>query len=389
MKRTLALTVMTVLCFGGAASAELCTIDTVPAATLLLPYFEVDLSKPRFQKAEQTIISLQNAEAAPAIAHVTLWTDLSVPTLAFDVVLTGYDVEEINLTELFYTGAIRRLQTEFPPAVGIPGNGFVLGETPSAGLQTRGELIRAHRGESVGPDGPCYGVFTGDNTARGYVTIDNVAEESVIFPNESGYFGPNGVANDTNALWGVVFVTLNKSIQAENLIHIEAAESVSSGSYTFYGRYTGFDGSDGREPLNSTFGARYFTRKEATDLIVWRDSRADQGPFDCSELGRSGWYPLGQTQIVVFNEVEQPLEPFEVDIAPFPAETQKVRIGGGALDVAPYRSGWIYLNLNQDDDVVQSFVWVRQGLRKRAALYSALSYTSACGDAPSPASPID
>ena len=45
MKRlVLILMVACLLALGGQSFAELCTIDAVPAATLLLPYFEVDIS---------------------------------------------------------------------------------------------------------------------------------------------------------------------------------------------------------------------------------------------------------------------------------------------------------------------------------------------------------
>ena len=77
------------------AVAELCTIDAVPAATLLLPYFEVNLKKlDSTQQKESTLFSINNASAAPTIAHVVLWTDMSIPALAFDVFLTGYDVQD-------------------------------------------------------------------------------------------------------------------------------------------------------------------------------------------------------------------------------------------------------------------------------------------------------
>lgn len=49
------------------ATAELCSIDAVPAATLLLPYFEVDLDS---SDGVTTLFSINNAEAAPALAHV-------------------------------------------------------------------------------------------------------------------------------------------------------------------------------------------------------------------------------------------------------------------------------------------------------------------------------
>src|SRR6185295_10714804 len=79
--------------------AEICTIDDVPAATLLLPYFEVDLNS---QNGVQTLFSMNNASASAAVAHVTLWTDQSIPTLDFDVYLTGYDVQTVNLYDIFH-----------------------------------------------------------------------------------------------------------------------------------------------------------------------------------------------------------------------------------------------------------------------------------------------
>ncbi|HXO29718.1 MAG TPA: hypothetical protein VOA80_20365, partial [Thermoanaerobaculia bacterium] len=42
------------------AMAVICTIDAVPAATLLLPYFEVDLNNPN---GLTTLFSINNASA--------------------------------------------------------------------------------------------------------------------------------------------------------------------------------------------------------------------------------------------------------------------------------------------------------------------------------------
>lgn len=50
------------------ARAEIGTIDAVPAATLLLPYFEVDLTNPN---GITTLFSVNNASASAAVAHVT------------------------------------------------------------------------------------------------------------------------------------------------------------------------------------------------------------------------------------------------------------------------------------------------------------------------------
>ena len=86
----------------GPAFGEMCTMDAVPAATLLVPYFEVNLDEcgnPGTQNT--TLFSINNASAAPALAHVTFWTDWSAPTIDFDIFLTGYDIQTINLRDVF------------------------------------------------------------------------------------------------------------------------------------------------------------------------------------------------------------------------------------------------------------------------------------------------
>ncbi|HEX3530076.1 MAG TPA: hypothetical protein VH988_23700, partial [Thermoanaerobaculia bacterium] len=82
----------------GPARAEIGTIDAVPAATLLLPYFEVDLANPN---GITTLFSVNNASATAVVAHVTVWTDESIPTLDFDIYLTGYDVQTLNIRDIF------------------------------------------------------------------------------------------------------------------------------------------------------------------------------------------------------------------------------------------------------------------------------------------------
>ena len=58
-----------------------CDISVAPAATLLLPYFEVELNKPA-TTAQTTLWTITNVSALPQIAHVTIWTDWSFPVLA-------------------------------------------------------------------------------------------------------------------------------------------------------------------------------------------------------------------------------------------------------------------------------------------------------------------
>ncbi|HEV2844885.1 MAG TPA: hypothetical protein VG477_08575, partial [Thermoanaerobaculia bacterium] len=75
-----------------------CRVADQPAATLLIPYFEVDLSD---SSGMTTLVSVNNASMKPSLARVVLWTDWGVPTLAFDLYLTGYDVQTLNLRDLF------------------------------------------------------------------------------------------------------------------------------------------------------------------------------------------------------------------------------------------------------------------------------------------------
>src|SRR5215207_3348959 len=83
--------------------AVICTIDDVPAATLLVPYFEVDLDDPW---GTTTLFTINNASATAVLAHVVLWSDLSVPVLDFNVYLTGYDVQSINLRDIVERGVL-------------------------------------------------------------------------------------------------------------------------------------------------------------------------------------------------------------------------------------------------------------------------------------------
>src|SRR5260221_11662550 len=73
-----------------------CDISTAPAATLLLPDFESETST----RGVDTLFTITNTGYLPQIAHVSLWTDWSVPVLDFNIFLTGYDVQSISLYDV-------------------------------------------------------------------------------------------------------------------------------------------------------------------------------------------------------------------------------------------------------------------------------------------------
>src|SRR3984893_12846406 len=79
-----------------------CDIGVTPAATLLLPYFEVETTS----RSTNTLFTITNTSRFPQIAHVVLWTDWSFPVLDFNIFLTGYDVQPINLYDVIVRGIV-------------------------------------------------------------------------------------------------------------------------------------------------------------------------------------------------------------------------------------------------------------------------------------------
>src|SRR4051794_20467841 len=73
-----------------------CDVTVGPAATLLLPYFEVDLTN----RIQNTLFTITNVTRYAQIAHVTIWTDWSFPVLEFNIYLTGYDVQGISMQQV-------------------------------------------------------------------------------------------------------------------------------------------------------------------------------------------------------------------------------------------------------------------------------------------------
>jgi hypothetical protein len=403
------------------ARAIRCTADEVPAATLLLPYFEVDLGNPA---GISTLLSINNASATAVLAHVVLWSDLSVPVLDFNIYLTGYDVQTISLRDLLtgwmpQTASAGQDPTDtispkgaFSQDINFAScNGLLPPPTPLPP-----DFVDHLRLSLTGKPSPvfgglCAGRDLGDNIARGYITVDTVSSCTLRFPGDPGYFAPGGggEATDQNVLWGDYFYVDNSQNLASGnpMVHIEAGptdtETSTPGQYTFYGRYVNWTAADNREPLSTNFAARFVTGgtfSGGTDLIVWRDSKVNQSPFTCPVAPglRPPWYPLGQEGIVIFDESEHPQvpqtfpvspPPVQTGLIPFPAEAQRTAVGGASLPV-PYNFGWMYLNLNttvaaagnnppEDPSAAQAWVTVEmKALGRFSVGYDAVQLDSAC-----------
>ena len=142
-------------------------------ATLLLPYFEVDLSNP---SGTTTLFSINNASASAAVAHVTLWTDESIPTL-----------ESWQLSAHYEPAAGGRVGGDWYDAYELPDGRLIvlLGDVAGHGIAAAG-------------------------TAPGNAVTQQVADRSLnhrwdIVPAENGYF------KLINANSGLVLGTQNAS----------------------------------------------------------------------------------------------------------------------------------------------------------------------------------
>src|SRR5260370_20254910 len=91
-----------------------CDLSTTPAATLLLPYFEVAIHDV-VNDATNTIFSIINTARTPQIARVTVWTDQGYPVVWFNVFLTGYDVQSVSLYDVLARGAIPQTSSATVP----------------------------------------------------------------------------------------------------------------------------------------------------------------------------------------------------------------------------------------------------------------------------------
>ncbi len=349
-----------------------CRVQSQPAATLLVPFFEVDLGNP---SGESTLFSVNNARAAATLARVVLWTDWGIPTLAFDVYLTGYDVQTLNVRDLLAgrlptTGAGTSPHGELsgPPAEfeGCAASGPSQLAPADVAL-----LAAAHTGRAVPGSSPpqCLGSPRADVArATGYVTVDVVRRCSPVqvgglrnTPADPLYFvhDGQGLASNDNTLWGD-FVRVdpgNNSSEGNSAAHLVAdSDLLTAGIYTFYGRYVGFDGRDNRIPLSSLYSTRFLDGgafSGGTRLIVWRDTRdGEVRPLPCDT--QPGWLPLGANQLIVFDEDENPTE--IAAAAAFPLATQAVALGGTVLPL-PHDFGWLLLDLWHADET-HAQAWV-------------------------------
>ena len=356
----------------GAATTEnnaSCDIGTHPAATLLLPYFEVDVDSPQ-TAALTTLFTVINTSQSPQIARVTLWTDLGYPVTNFNLFLTGYDVQSINLRDVLFRGPVAAWADGSTPASAAGPRSLPNSSNPnfpaSAGPDCANHpqsvpdatLNDIRNAFTIGAISGCgKGIGLVHKNAVGYATIDVVRTCGLSFPTDASYW--NEILYD-NVLTGD-YEIINPHPATGNyasgnpLVHIRA---VSNMPYTFYDRYTPrFNpGIDRRQPLPSAFAARFVqggTGAFNTNLLIWREGITGAAPA-CSDYPKNYGSATVITDVIRFDEHENPTTIGRIctlSCAHFPPlpETSSTPTSSGILP--PLSSsgdtgGWIYLNLD-------------------------------------------
>ncbi|MEA2240342.1 MAG: hypothetical protein QOC81_5066 [Thermoanaerobaculia bacterium] len=357
---------------------DTCDIKIGPAATLLLPYFEVDIYG---NSGQTTLFTVTNVTRYPQIAHVTLWTDRAYPVLTFNLYLTGYDVQTINLADVLLRNVVA------PPAgtssstkaglLSSAGNPNVQSSTDcdaNPGLIPASLMAAVRSALTTGVMGTCATAGNVHLNAIGYATIDVVASCSSRLPNDPLYFS-NDIVFD-NVLIGDYqnlgpqpageLPSGSFDATANPMVHIRAVpEGGSAGAYvftglpyTFYDRYTPATSRtrDRRQPLPSTFAARFIQGGPAsfrTNLNIWREVIIPTNSCSGYEANRYVLVP----EIVRFDEHENAMlwgvsvncaagcGPFQIQL---PAASSTSSLDNDLYPglVTADIAGWFYLNLN-------------------------------------------
>jgi hypothetical protein len=378
-----------------------CDIATLPAATLLLPYFEVDLDD---VAGETTLFTVTNVTNADRIARVTLWTDYAYPVLAFNIYLTGYDVQAINLYDVLQRGLIapdagtgtavtnRGAFSDPNHEIDLTGCARLPGALPPHEVQR----IKAAFRDGFVPEVTipiCNAIGGTHANAIGYATIDVVRTCSSHFPTEPRYWTEdiafdNVLIGDYQQLDG-----RNDFAQSNSMVHIRAIPDAGF-PRTFYSRYqaAGTPRFDARQPLPSTFAARWIEGGSGsfqTSYKIWREGKTDGS---CTDAERENELPfvesvrLDEAENAVGSISRHHLPGIELVLYLPPASRTSVsdtyvfpQLTNGAV------AGWIYLNLHSDAVAGQN--WVVTSMRAEGR-YSGDMDATTLGNGCSPKAPL-
>lgn len=390
-----------------------CDIAVSPSSTLLLPYFSVS------QTGETTLVTVTNVSDVPAVAHFTVWTNLSYPILDFNVFLTGYDVQAISLTDVLINGTVpsTSVSTTLSPTgarslsnlTGNPNRGLTGGDWDGrcgvnqggTGVIPPGLLAQVQAALTGGGYFDCAAgrVSLPTATMVGYITIDVVDNCSQDLPTAAGYF-TNQILHDNQIIGDYIRIDAAGGVSgASPLVHIKSipfggtapptAPVVVNFTKTFYDRYEASANinlphvrthNNRRQPLPSQFAARYIEPGTAlnfnTNFTIWRQGITNVAGTNCTSTGVvSNQMPY--VEFVRFDERENPTTLAGASCVISPCEspsinrlpetsllsiTNTTHIPPDSASTDP--GGWIYMNLaDSAADVVLNYgatqAWVQ------------------------------
>jgi hypothetical protein len=389
-----------------------CDIALLPAATLLLPYFEVDLVS---QNGETALFTITNVSPAEQIAHVTLWTNRAYPVIDFNIYLTGYDVQSINLRDVLMgrlaqprgvgltdEGELSRTNR----AVDATGCDDLPSELSPATVQRMHQAFMTGGVPATGNTPACTGVSTprSSGLAVGYATIDVVGSCTTLMPTETAYY-TDAIRYD-NVLIGE-YQQVNRGhnfAQGGPLVHIRAirgSDGKTNLADTFYARFQSAAAPklDARQPLPSTFAARWVDGGHGafeTSFKIWRQGLT--GPVTpCDKYKCNA--KLQVTEFARFDEEENVVGaapeagPVCIPIELVIATSAAFRVDAGDPELFPQfdyddaLGGWIYMNLTPENEEVARQAWVITSMRAQGR-YSVDSDALALGNGCTPRAPL-
>ncbi len=286
-----------------------CGLVNEPAATLLVPYFEVDVEDPG---GRDTLVSIGTVETEATLVHAVLWTNQGHPALSFDLAGPPHGVRAIRVRDLV-TGQL--------PESSLPGTAFPSCTDPLALPEAdAGELSAKLTGQPDPTDGLCRSTAVEEGRlATGYLTFDVVRDCSgaeLATPFDEGYFVDGldfsvGLATHDNLLWGNFFLVdpANDFAQGENAVAV-VSDPTKFGSELGCGippcqqrtPTTFYRGDDNRMPLPHAYLTRFLSGggfAGETEFVVWLEGHVD--PAECGSDPDPNT-PLGVVNALFRNE---------------------------------------------------------------------------------------
>jgi hypothetical protein len=434
MKKTLmtCLAIVAVFAIASSAVAVTCTSDQRPAATLLVPYFQVSIDADgnvfgTGQGARDTLVTIMNASSAPMIAHVNVYDRYSVLQLDFNVALTGYDVQAMRISDIISGFLPNTLNFDGDDAcqrnanadVYPSSNGFlrVRPLAPATGQDNTQATTDYEAHYNLGDLIPNlqFNCGTGDldPLAIGYIMIDHANYCNLSDPTDPNYFYNDAIGMENN-LWGEIIFTSGEGLPTYGISTVNMETDTTFGDAalldpdvtvrTFYARYwspfldsppnacpncnqvnavndllvtspwnVGFG--DQREPLGLNWAVRWFDLglSLTTNFQVWRSS-----PSAPAALLQSCDIEEPTVTLVFFDEDENTTtqgtcpSPCTNPTFNFPYETQQRNVLAFSRPGGAV-AGWVDMSFvnNSEGDVLDQ-AWVAYAFEGFAAFESVL-----------------